>query len=143
MDPYQPHPPIDQIFFIFQAFIRVYLTTAQPIDFLLNVPAEQTVQVFTQHSLNARHVLLQIYGLFYPFVAYHPIHRQMLQDCFRFAIQMIHTKFGTTPQQPDNIIVPQTVPQIPDTRQISQPPPPRTSRTSARAANIPPLTRHL
>ena len=141
MDPYNPHPPIDNIVFLFQAFVRVYLTTAQPINFLFNVPDDQTVQVFSQHSLNARHVLLQIYSLFFPFVAHHPIHRQMLQDTFRFANQMIHTKFGTTPQQPDTIILPQPVSSFPDTP-ITRPPPARTTRqTAATTSNLPPLTR--
>ena len=98
MDPYSPHPPIDNIFFLFVAFIRSYNTTLHPFNFLLNVPEDQIPAAFHQHSHNARHVLLQIYGLFQPFVQHSPIHRQMLQEYYMFAVNAIHTKFGTHPQ---------------------------------------------
>ena len=141
MDPYNPHPPIDNILFLLQAFVRVYQTTTQPFNFLFNVPEEQIVQVYIQHSLNARHVLLQLYGLFFPFVQHHPIHRQMLQEAFRYANCMIHTKFGTTPPQPDTIVIPQPASSFPDTP-INRPPPARTTRQSAIVnPDLPPLTR--
>ena len=141
MDPYNPHPPIDNILFLLQAFVRVYQTTAQPFNFLHNVPEEKVVHVYIQHSLNARHVLLQLYGLFFPFVQQHPIHRHMLQEAFRFANHMIHIKFGTTPQQPETIILPQPVSSFPDTP-ITRPPPARITRqTAPTTSDLPPLTR--
>jgi hypothetical protein len=114
MDPYSPHPPIDNIFFLFVSFIRAYITSLQPLNFLLNVPEDQTVQAFHQHSHNARFVLLQIYGLFQPLLQHHPIHRQMLQDSYMFAINCIHTKFGTHPHyaQPPTV-TPDTTTQFP------------------------------
>ena len=50
MDPYNPHPPIDNILFLLQAFVRVYQTTTQPFNFLFNVPEEQIVQVYIKEG---------------------------------------------------------------------------------------------
>ena len=102
MDAYHPHPPIDIIVFMFQSFVRIYFTTTNPIDFLANLPADQIILAFKQHSLQARHTLYQIYRLFFPLVAPNLYHQQILETAYKGAIQMIHIKLGTTPLTPTN-----------------------------------------
>ena len=95
MDPVQPHPPIDIVLYIFTAFTRVYYTSNRPIDFIQHRDRESTQLHFKTHSLQARQALFNLYTLFQPLVVANPIHQQMLESAFLYAIQLIHTKFGT------------------------------------------------
>jgi hypothetical protein len=97
MDPHVAHPPVDQAAYIFYAFTRIYFTHNQPIDFNQQYTPEQIPRIYIQYSEQARHVLLQIYGLLQPLVATDPIKQQSLETAYLYAVQMIHTKFGTNP----------------------------------------------
>ena len=100
MDAYHPHPPIDIIVFLFQSFARIYFTPNNPIDFLGDLPPDQIIPSFQQHSLQARQTLYHLYALFYPMLASSPYHQQILESAYKNAIQMVHIKFGTTPLPP-------------------------------------------
>jgi hypothetical protein len=97
MDPLVPHPPVDIATYIFIAFSRLYFTTNQPINFNYNQSGDALYSSYKRHSLQARKVLFQIFTLFYPFVTHNPVQQQMLESAYLYALQMIHTKFGTSP----------------------------------------------
>ena len=95
MDPFNPHPPIDQALYIFQAFTRIYFTTCQPIDFVRNKPYEELFPIFKTHSMVARRVLLHIFNVIKPLVSHNQIQEQQLESAYLYAISLIHQKFGT------------------------------------------------
>ena len=98
-----PQPPVTYAVHIFHTFVRVYLTVHQPINFIHNLTPEQISQAFIDHSLRARNILLQLYGLFQPLVVNYPFQQQALEAAYYHAVQAIHTKFGTTPIPPSTI----------------------------------------
>jgi hypothetical protein len=100
MDPIAPHPPIDIALYIFSAFTRIYYTSNERIDFLQTLPNVVLQDKFKVHSLQARRTLFMLYELFRPLVVRNQTQQQMLDTSYLSAIQLIHTKFGTTQYTP-------------------------------------------